>query len=259
MRPRSRILSSELVKLLTLRSVQIVLAATVVTALALAAVVAPSVREAILSNSPALAAGVVPEDVGFEVVGLCLVGPIVLGIVAGSSEYQSGQLKTSLIAAPRRIRLIAAKAAALFLVTLVLGLVTIPSESLICQFLLGDLSVVQNGIPLSLALRWLGGIASWAAVAQIGFALAVILRQALVPLLVMILMSQLTLVMVHLVPGAQYLPFSAGVQLFDPSSIISETPSAALSPFSACAALIAWVAGLTVVSFTLFKRRGIQS
>lgn len=97
---RSKLLSSELVKLLTLRSVWVTGLVTVGICITMSVLTAPSIGEAIAVNDPALAAGTTPELVSLEWVNMGLVGIIVIGVVAGSSEYVGDQIKISLLAVP---------------------------------------------------------------------------------------------------------------------------------------------------------------
>jgi ABC-2 type transport system permease protein len=256
---RPRLLTSEVVKLVTLRSVWITALVTAVTCIGAAALLAPSVGEAIVTNDPALAPGTVPESVGLEWISLGLIGVLVIGVNAGSSEYTGGQLKTSLLAVPHRLALVLTKALALFLTTLILAAVTIPGLSILSQVALGDVGVLGGGVPASLIWRWIGGIAYWAAMAQIGFALGLLMRQSLIPLFVLIILSQIILVIVYWFPFLKYLPDAAGAQLFDPGAVGGSDPHAVLSPTAAAATLAAWVIVLVGAAVIRFRRRDANS
>ncbi len=248
-------LRSELIKLLTLKSVWITVLASSLPCIGIPALTAPSIRDAIIANDPALAPGTIPETVGLEWIGLGLIGIAVIGVIAGSSEYVGQQVKTSLLAVPHRLRLALAKAAALCILVTAVGIVTIPTMSLLSQIGLGDISVLRNGMPETLLWRWVGGLALWLATALIGFAFALLMRQTLIPLLVMIVVSQLTLPLVNLVPFAQYLPFAAGTQLYDAAMITSARPDAELSPSLASLSLAAWTGALLLAAILRFQRK----
>ena len=256
---RPQLLASEVVKLVTLRSVWITALVTAVTCIGAAALLAPSVGEAIVANDPALAPGTVPESVGLEWISMGLIGVFVIGVTAGSSEYTGGQLKTSLLAVPHRLALVLAKALALFLATLVLAAVTIPGLSILSQVALGEVSVLGGGVPASLIWRWVGGIAYWAAMAQIGFALGLLMRQSLIPLFVLIILSQVIPVLVYWLPFLTYLPDAAGSQLFDPGAAGGSDPHAALSPAVAAVTLAAWVIVLGGAAVIRFRGRDADS
>lgn len=256
---RPRLLLSELTKLLTLRSVLLTLLITVVLSVAMAALTAPAVGEGILSGDPDLAAGTVPEAVGLEWVILGQIGIIVVGVLAGSHEFTGRQVTTSLVAVPRRGRLVATKVLALTLVVLLTGVVAIPALSLLSQAGLGELGVLGDGVPESLVTRWLGALVFWLGMGLIGFALGMLMRQALVPLFVLIVVSQLSMMLVVLSPWSKVLPTVAGVQLFDPTSITAAFPDAALSPAVAYGSFTTWVLLLVVVAATRFVQRDVRS
>ena len=256
---RPKLLASELVKLVTLRSAWITALATAVVCIGAAALFAPSVGDAILANDPALAPGTVPESVGLEWISLGIIGILIIGVNAGSSEYTGGQLKTSLLAVPSRLTLAFTKALALFVVTLSLAVVTIPTLSILSQLAIGDLGVLDGGIPASLMWLWAGGIAYWVAMAQIGFALGLLMRQSLIPLFALIIVSQIVLVIIYWIPLLKYLPDAAGSQLFDPSSIEGSNPDAVLTPTAAIVTLAVWVVVLLSVAILRFRQRDVRS
>ncbi|WP_435738250.1 hypothetical protein V5D56_06580 [Cellulosimicrobium sp. PMB13] len=253
------VLVSELTKLLTLRSVWVTLLVTAVCMVGLAWVSAPSVGEGIASGDPDLAPGTVAETVGLEFVLLGQIGVIVAGVMAAGSEQTSGQIKTSLVAVPARTGLLVVKATALLLVTLVVGIVTIPAVSLVSQVGLGDVGVIDGGVPTSLVLRWVGALAYWVGIALVSFALTVVLRQVLLPLFVLVAVSQLSLMLVVLTPASRFLPTVAGVQLFDPTTITAAFPAAALTPAAAATCLAAWVLVLLVAATWLFRTRDVRA
>lgn len=258
-RGRGAVLLSELTKLLTLRSVQITLALTVALPVLAAALSAPSVGQGIATDDPALAPGVIPESVGLEWVVVGQIGMIVMGVLAASSEQVGGQIRVSMIAVPARARLMLTKAVALLLVTLVVGIVTIPTLSLLSQVGLGDVGIIDDGIPASLVWRWVGAIAFWAGMAQISLALATLLRQALVPIFFLITLSQLSLMLVVLTTWSKLLPTVAGVEIFDPTSISAAFPDATLTTGQAYTCLGLWVAALLVFAVALFRRRDVRA
>lgn len=238
---RSKLLSSELVKLLTLRSVWVTGLVTVGICITMSVLTAPSIGEAIAVNDPALAAGTTPELVSLEWVNMGLVGIIVIGVVAGSSEYVGDQIKISLLAVPNRMTLITVKSFALLLFTFALAIITIPTLSLLSQLTLGDLSVINKGIPTSLIWKWIGGIIYWVAMAQISFSFGILARQALIPLFVLIVVSQLVGPLLYFLPFLmKYLPVSAGAQLVD-TSIVADNQNGALTPVMTFIVLFVWV------------------
>ena len=254
-----QVLTSELTKLLTLRSVWITLAATVVIVIALGWLSAPAVGEGLASNDPGLAPGTVAESVGLEFVLLGQIGMIVVGVMAAGSEQTGGQIKTSMVAVPARVSLILLKSAALLLVTLVVGAVTVPVLSLVSQAGLGDLGVISDGVPATLVWRWVGAVAYWVVIAQVAFALSSMMRQVILPLFLLVAVSQLSMMLVVLTPFSRFLPTVAGVQLFDATTITAAFPAAALTPSEATGCVLAWTLGLLAAAAALFRARDVRS
>ncbi|MFJ6455507.1 hypothetical protein [Paenarthrobacter sp. NPDC091669] len=255
---KSSLVRAELTKLITLRSVWITAALTWLIVVLIGWSQAAPVGDALRTNDPGLAPGASPETVGFDWVALGLIGIIVIGVIAASSEYVSGQLRSSLVAAPNRERLYLAKCAALTVFVTLLGLVTIPLLSLLSQSGLGELSVINGTVPAGLLLRWVGAIAFWDAIALIGFALGILLKQTLIPLFTLIVVSQLSLMLLLLTPAFAYLPTVAGVLLFDPGLVTGSYPDADLGSLTAAIVTFTWTAGLVAFAGFRFSTRDVR-
>ncbi|MFJ4171326.1 hypothetical protein ACIPY3_17620 [Paenarthrobacter sp. NPDC089714] len=258
-RSRPRLLVSELTKLITLRAVWISALVTFAVVVLIGWSQAGPVAEGLRRHDPDLAPGASPATVGFDWVALGLIGIIVIGVISASSEFVSGQLRSSMVAVPQRWRLYGAKCAALMLFTTGLGLVTIPLLSLLSQAAIGELSVLDGGFPAELVFRWLGAIAFWDASALIGFSLGILLRQGLIPLFLLIVLSQLSLMLLLLGPALAYLPTIAGVQLFDAGLVTGSFPNAALGLPVAATATAAWTVGLLLLAGWKFVARDVRN
>ncbi|HKU35359.1 MAG TPA: hypothetical protein VJP90_07390 [Paenarthrobacter sp.] len=258
-RGRPRLLQSELTKLITLRPVWITALVTFAVVVLMGWSQAGPVGDSLRSNDPELAPGASPATVGFDWVALGLIGIIIIGVTAASSEFVSGQVRSSVLAVPFRGRLYGAKCGALLLSVSAFGLLTIPLLSLLSQAAIGDLSVITHGNPADLVLRWLGAVLCWDATALIGFSLAILLKQSLIPLFVLIVVSQLSLLLLLLGPALAYLPTIAGLQLFDPGLVTGSYPDAALSLPAAAAATVVWTAGLLALAGWRFAARDVRN
>jgi ABC-2 type transport system permease protein len=105
----------------------------------------------------------------------------VLAVIAMSSEYATGLIRTTFAAEPRRRTVLAAKAVALAGVVLVVGLLTTIAAYLVGRSLLaGNGYTAANGHPdaalADLARPVLGTVLYLAAVALLGLGLAVVMR-----------------------------------------------------------------------------------
>ena len=148
-----------------------------------------------------------------------------------------------------------AKAVALTIVITVIGIVSIPTLSLLSQRGLGSLSVIDEQIPLSLILRWIGAIGYWIAMALIAFSTALLLRQTLIPLFALIVISQLSLLLLLLSNILAILPTIAGVQLFDEGLVAGSYPEAELGIPLAVALTSGWTILMLVIAGWRFAKR----
>lgn len=106
------------------------------------------------------------------------VAAMVLGVLAITSEYTKGGIRTTLTAVPRRLRLIGAKALVVAVVTFVVSLITVFVSFELGQALLSgkdvDVSLGDPGVLRAV----IGGALYLLASAMFGFALGVVLRQS---------------------------------------------------------------------------------
>nr|WP_062341182.1 ABC transporter permease [Herbidospora sakaeratensis] len=229
-----RAVRAELSKLSTLPSVWLA---------ALLAVVVPT-GIALLNR------GVAGPDRGYQELAFGVMGVIVLGVVAVSSEYlaesaDSGggrQLTTSLAAVPSRLRFLAAKALAVVLVAVPLAFTAAAAT----------MGVVQARLD---AGRLAGVVCYWTYTALLAFAITVLLRHGIVPLTVLLVNTSVvsvTFLLTKVTPLANYFPDMAGVRMFV-GKVANDDVS--ISPLVGLLVMSAWVAGLLVLAGAVFARR----
>lgn len=253
-----RALTSELTKLLSLKTVRVTLLLTVLLPALLEVATVSTAREMLVTNSPELAAGVVPETIGLDGAAYAVLGFIVLGVLAGSSEAVGGQLRTSLVAVPRRGVLVSAKAAALAVVATALSVLVVVSTSLLSQLTLGDVGVIDGGVPTSLVVRWVGVVVFLVGMALIGMAVALVTRSGFVPMIVLIVVMLGGVMLLVLTTAATYLPTIAGMQMFDRGMFAEEFPGALLSTSQAYTVFLAWVVALLAGAVWTVRRRDLS-
>ncbi|MFB6718664.1 hypothetical protein ACFCV3_00800 [Kribbella sp. NPDC056345] len=146
------------------------------------------------------------------------VGAVVIGVVAFSSEYTANnadagggrQITTTLTVTAGRVRVLVAKGVTIVLLVVASAVVTLPVAIAVAR--------VVTGSPVDFMLtRSLGGTLYWVLSALLGFAITVIIRNGVVPLIVLIVNSSLVSVsflLSKLTPLAHYLPDLAGRRLF---------------------------------------------
>jgi ABC-2 type transport system permease protein len=241
---------AELRKLLGLRTAWVGLAVGLVASPALVFLNAGATRRAIADGTWGDA-----SDLGFQSLSIGLLGAMILGVVTVSSEYtptgedspDGRQLHTTLVAAPRRLRLLAAKAIALTLVVAVQGLITAGST-------LALVEVVHGGaVPSPEPARMAGAVLYWVLFGLLSYALTLIFRNGVVTLTVLIVNSTVVSVsylLTKVTPLAAYLPDIVGTHLF-----LNHIGDVEIAPVTAGLVMTAWVAALLALAAWLFQRR----
>ena len=152
-------------------------------------------------------------DVGLAPVGYAQVGFIIFGILAATSEYHGGQIRTSLTSVPRRIELQTVKALTLALTVVPLAAVAVIASVLIAQLALAD---TAGPIDLHRTVRAVAGATAYLALtALLAAAVATVMRRSL-PAVAVLLGYYLIVgptVRNHLAYAA-YLPDSAGYSMW---------------------------------------------
>ncbi|MEV4810888.1 hypothetical protein [Micromonospora avicenniae] len=229
--------------------------------LVLGTLIAPMV---VLLNAPytrrAIAAGTLTDtsDLGLRDLGIGLIGPMVLGVVVVSSEYTSTgqdapgarQLAATLTAVPDRLRLLVAKTTALVLVVAAQAAVTTAAVPTLTQVLHGE------HVPAPAPARVAAAILYWTLTALLAYAIALITRNGIVPLTLLIINSSVVSVsylLTKVTDLASYLPDIVGAQMF----IRSADFPVEIAPVTAGLVMTAWVVALLALGAVLFQRRDV--
>lgn len=241
-----RLVRSELMKLLTLRSTTVVASAALVTLVGGGVLAAAQTT----ATTPDATLGVVLAGTPFAVLVIAA-----LGAVAGAREFGSGMIRTTLAAAPRRRQLVLAKAAALVAVLLPVALV-----GTLAAVALGS-GLLPAGAAPSLGdattLRVVAGTAAYlVGIGVLGLAIGLLVRStagavATVIGAVMILPSVLTTMLPASWSGVlERLPAAAGEALLSPGHV-----DGVLSPLAGGADFLAWiVVALAGAAWALSRR-----
>ncbi|MFC9692321.1 hypothetical protein ACFTSF_27490 [Kribbella sp. NPDC056951] len=159
-------------------------------------------------------------DTAFASMPLGTVGAVVIGVVAFSSEYTANnadagggrQIITTLTVTPRRVQVLATKIVAIVLLIVASAVVTLPVTTGVAHLLVDTTAPATNIVG-----RSAGGTLYWVLSGLLGFAITIILRNGVIPLIVLIVNSSLasvSLLLSKLTPLAHYLPDMAGRRLF---------------------------------------------
>ncbi|GAA1638842.1 hypothetical protein [Actinoplanes couchii] len=244
------LIRAELAKLLGLPTAWIGLAVGSVVAPLLAVLNAGAVRAAIAAGRYEFSA-----DLAYSSIQIVMLGGLILGVVTVSSEYTptsddapgARQITTTLLAEPRRCRLLAAKAIVLVLVVAVQGTVTAVVTLLVVEHEHG------GTYPPAEPARVAGAVLEWVLLSLLAYALTLIFRNGIVTLTLLVVNSGVVSVswlLMKVTPLAAYLPDVVGKHMY-----LSDLGDVRIHPVVAGAVLLGWVVGLLVLAARLFERR----
>jgi ABC-2 type transport system permease protein len=263
-RPQSlgRTVHSEWIKFWTVRSTVWTLVATV------GVMVGISMLAAWGSTIEAVDAGSGPMNTaqllsaGYQMAQLAVA---VLGVLTIAGEYSTGMIRSTLVAVPRRVPVLTAKAlvltavvAGISLVSMALSYVaTMPwHEQLDAKFDLTDGETLRMTVGLPLYLM---------AIAAFAFAIGALLRHSAAALTAVIALLLVVENVLMLIPVraieliSPFLPSTAGRRiLFDPEMLEATdaiTKGAHLSPWEGYAVLVGWVLVLGALAAIMLRRR----
>jgi len=190
---------------------------------------------------------------GFEMAGFGGVLVVALGALWAGSEYGAGgQIRTTLLASPNRLSVFGVKAALLTVAVAAIAFLTMWGTSVITH-LSGDTGVDPWSLSPAIWAH-LGGVSlAWAASALLAFALGVLARSAVLPL---ILLTPLVIGVGDFLgtfwEGAKYLPVVAGTALYsDPASGLQ------LPAMAGGLIQVGWALLLLGVAAVVFARRDL--
>ncbi|MBK0422756.1 hypothetical protein JD292_11800 [Leucobacter sp. CSA2] len=243
---------AEATKFLTTMPVWILAVATVALQLPLAWVNAAS-GVGVPADSPLLYSSVpVPLAYqGFEMADLGYVIVVSLAALWAGSEYTRGkQIRTTLLATPQRARVFIVQAGLLTAFTAVLAFVTMTGTIMINHA--AGLTGVDPLLLTPLIWANIGGVTlSWTLTSLIAFALGVIARSAILPLMLLVpLIVGLGSFLAGVWGGARFLPTAAGAAMYgDPGLGVY------LPPVLGGVVQAGWAAALILIAGACFVRR----
>lgn len=250
-----RIVRAELLKLLGLPSAWIAFVIGLVVSPTIAFLNASTTARAIENGTRTVPGG----DAGYQELAFGVLGAIILGVVAISSEYLTEgeesagarQVTTSLIAVPSRIGLLAAKATALVLTVAVLATVTTAVTLTLTRVFLGDHA---GSLTAEIAPRALGVVIYWVLISLLAYGITLLTRNGVIPLTVLILNTSLvsvTYLLSRVIDAANYLPDLVGARMF----LRGMRSSAQIAPVTGGLVMTSWVIAVLALGVAVFRRR----
>lgn len=253
------VLRSEWTKLRTLRSIGYTGLATMVVGIGIGALFYFAAARGYADLSPADRAAFDPTSKGAAGFILAQLAIGTFGILAMTSEYASGMIRTSLAVVPRRNRLLAAKSLLLLGVVLVLGEVVGFASFLAGQLILATQHAPHASLADPGVLRAVVGTGlDLAVVGLLGLALGALIRAAAGALAVVVAVTFIVPAFTTVLPTpiadlvGTYWPTMAGRQL----ATVHPNPHL-LGPWTGFAVMCAWVAVTLAAAFVVFHRREV--
>jgi ABC-2 type transport system permease protein len=250
------VLRSEWVKLRSVRSTSWALTVTVVLGVALGVVISAVAAHGYARFSVSEKQSWDPTGVSQSGMVLAQLAIVVLGVLCISSEYSSGMIRTSLIAVPKRGRVLAAKALVFAVVTFVVGEVTCLAAFFLGQALItGHAPHAALGDP-GVARAVLGGGLYLAALAVLSVATGALLRHAAAAITCMIAALLVLPLIAQVLPDSwrnpvtEFWPTQAGSQL---TSVYHSAHT--LQPWPGFGVMCVFVAIVYAIAWTLLDRR----
>lgn len=196
----------------------------------------------------------IPVDyAGFEMAGFGHVLVIALAALWAGSEYGAGgQIRTTLLATPRRTRVFMTKAALLAALVAAVGLVAMVG-TLVITHAVGDTGIDPWRLTPAIWARIAGVALAWTLIALVTFAIGVLARSAIAPLILVVpLAIGLGDFLAGLWEGARFLPTTAGAALYsDPET------GPFLGALEGGLVLGGWAAALLLLAGVVFARRDL--
>ncbi|MET3509402.1 hypothetical protein [Plantibacter flavus] len=198
-------------------------------------------------------------SMGSGSIGVALLAITLLGVLAGTSDDRYGGIVGAVLASPKRFRIVAAKAGAVALAGVALGVV-LALVSLVTLVI----TLAATGTPFvlglpDLAARFGLGVLAVTALSVIGLAVGLIVRTQLAGVLTMIailILEPIVVSSIQLVGGGtppvwtQFLPVAL-------AQGVIHGGTDGLGPFVVILALVALTAALTVAASAALSRRDI--
>ena len=250
------VLRSEWTKLRSVRSTFWALTVTVVLGVGLGAAVSAAAAHGYAKSSVSDKLSWDPTAVSLDGIAIASLAIAVLGVLFISSEYSSGMIRASLIAVPRRGKLLAAKSLVFAAVTFVVGEATSFGAFFVGQALisghaphaaLGDAGVARAVIGAGLVLT---------ALAVLSVAVGALLRHPAAAIAAMVAVLFVLPGIVQALPDSwrnpvtEFWPTLAGGQL---SSV--HISAHTLQPWPGFGVMCLFVAIVYAIAWTLFDRR----
>ncbi|MBT2483503.1 MULTISPECIES: ABC transporter permease subunit [unclassified Microbacterium] len=259
----ANVVRSEFVKLMSLRSTGFLLAALLAFGIGVSLLFVLTLESAGVPSVASVAFTLDSITLGTLLFGQIIAG--VLGVLAITSEYSSGTIQPTLIAAPRRGLVLAAKAVVVFPVMVVTALISVFGSWAITYPLYSGFGIETDLAAPGFAFALVGGAIYVGLCAVFGLGVGALLRSAVGGSLVVFCTTLLGPVLLSVLPTSElvrtvrlYLLSHAGdsmVRLGDPSLGFADATQQYLSPAAGWITAMAWAAVALTAGLIALRRR----
>ncbi|MFT3798911.1 hypothetical protein [Microbacterium sp.] len=248
------LIRSETTKLLTARGIWILALVTVFGTLPMAWTNSASTAD-LPADSKLLFSSVPipPEYQGFEMAGFGYVLVVALAALWAGSEYGGcKQIRTTLLATPKRLRVFLVKTALLAALVALVAFVTM-TGTIVITHAAGSTGVDPWALTPAIWAHIGGVTLAWTLTGLIAFAVGVIARTAILPLILIVpLVIGVGDFLAGFWAGARFLPTTAGASMYnDPASGIF------LAPATGALVQACWALVLLTIAAVSFTRRDL--
>lgn len=256
----ARLLHSELTKIRSVRSTIWSLAVLVVAAIGLNTLIVGLVIAHWETTTAAARHTYLADPTGFlaAALGIAQIPLCVLAVLVVTSEYSTGMIRSSILAVPRRIPMIAAKAAVIGVLSFAFGEVVAFASFLIAQPIIGHHLPESLGDPAT--LRAVIGVGLYLAVlALFAFAVGAIVRHTGGAITAVVGFIVVARTLGGLLPGSAgrhadgYLPANAGLLITHAHQEATDV----LTPWQGFGVFCLWTAVLLALAGFLLARRDV--
>lgn len=194
-----------------------------------------------------------PEYQGFDMAGFGYVLVVILAALWAGSEYGDGtQIRTTLLATPRRLRVFTTKAVLLAILTAAIGLSTMIG-TIIITHARGDSGIAPWTLTPPIWANIGGVVLAWTLTALVTFALGTLARTMILPLILIVpLVIGVGDFLTGFWEGAKYLPTTAGAAMYN-----DPTTGFYLAPAVGGMVLACWAGISLTVAARVFCRRDL--
>jgi ABC-2 type transport system permease protein len=250
---------TEVRKLIGLRSIWGAAGFSLVATPLIALMNSVSLRHALDTGNTGQLLSTSTTDSGFVELTLGLIGVVIIGVVAMSSEYRTSQvtgrvgpqITATLAATPNRDTVLVAKAIA---VAVLAAPVAVAATTLTLGASRLALGSYASAFDTSIIVRAGGVVLYWVLTAELVFAATVLIRNGVVPLVIGIgnaSFISVSFLLSKLTRWARYLPDAAGARLF----IREAEPAHHLGPLAGGLTMVFWTVTVLAVAMVVFVSR----